>query len=327
MIHTEKAVVAHLKGWAREHLGRHDSPEYHRYHQAFAELLAAKRSEQQAEHDNQGAFGMASAAGCMRAMAFKRAGEKQEFSGDELATWEIGHLVECMTLALLQVSGFTVQTHNVPGIWQSGPIRPDPGLPRGSTQIVASLPPAHHSYTDGILRGGPIALPYPLALSIKSASYKSSGRQGSTWKRYGFAALPLDGIHRAQPSWWLQSQLEMEGLGLAHALVIAAAKDMIKAFDGDSVFQESGSLTWYAEVVPKEAGIAPSVAAGYERILSTAPMVVPPVVVHPHPEKWFVKLPAPGDVSNGWRGPNAEATGTFGPCFGCGFAEKCRGVA
>ena len=310
-LYAETATVRHLEAWCRDHLGHHDSPEYTRYHARFQEHLTRKREEQAREHSNGGLFGMSGAAGCLRANALKRArAEGKPMEGDTLVTFEIGHLLECMTLAVLDASGFKVE---------------DPQRP-------VELGGVFRSAVDGIVTAGPVALPYPVVLSVKTASYKSSSppRGNAPAKRYGFAALPLDGVRKAQPSWWVQSQLEMAATGFERSLVVAIAKDMIAAFRGDSVFTASGSLSWYAELIPAEP-----MSAGYldrryrdaKALLDDGglwPQQIPPVVYQP--DRGFVVLPAPGDVSKGWGGPNKEATGTFSPCFGCqygGMPEVC----
>lgn len=318
MIFTETAIIRYLEAWCKDHLGHHDSPEYARYHARFQEHLARKREEQAREHSNGGLFGMSGAAGCLRANALKRARvEGKPMEGDTLVTFEIGHLLECMTLAVLDASGFKVE---------------DP-------QRAVELGGVFRSAVDGVLTAGPVALPYPLLVSAKTNSYKSSSppRGNAPAKRYGFAALPLDGVRKAQPSWWVQSQLEMAATGYTHSLVLVVAKDMIAAFRGDSVFTASGSLSWYAEVIPAEPTKAESEAdpswlkleGQYGHALTLLdqgadPRRVPPVVYQPG--NGFIVLPAPGDFASGWKGPNQQVTGTFNPCFGCqygGMKEIC----
>lgn len=317
MIHTQKAVVAHLRRWVSENLRRHDSPGRLLYHEIFSRRLDEKRFEQEEEHDNKGLFGMSSAAGCMRANAAKRAGIPSEpVDADTLSTWEIGHLLECKALAILEASGFTL----------------------GSAQVECHLPPAHLSYADGVLTAGPVDLPYPVVLSVKTSSFKMSGKQrGGGFKRYGFCALPLDGIYRGQPSWYVQAQLEMAALGIDNALVLVIAKDMVKAMQDDPIMQESGSLTWYAELVRSDRpskllslGTAFDFREAYERLLDADPVSVPPVLYRSGqapPDKRWIRLPAPGDVESGWGGENQQATGDYNPCFSCQFASWCREVS
>lgn len=299
-LYTHTPTVKYLKAWCAEHMGAHDDPLYHKYHSLFADHLAKKRTEQQQLHDNEGKFGMSQAAGCIRANSLRRAGVKgKPPDGDTRLTWEIGHLLECMSLAVLEAPGFTLS----------------------ASQVRCELP-NHLSWADGILAAGPVDLPYPLLLSIKTNSYKSSGRTKGGFKRFGFAGLPLDGIRTSQPSWYVQAQLEMLAKIVPRALILVVAKDMVKAFEGDEIFQESGSLSWYAELIEFDTVIAEEVAHAYRpgRDL-TRPAVY-------SPDKGFITLPAPGDVSEGWGGLNKEATGTFNPCFGCefgGMPEVCHG--
>lgn len=344
-MYTEKNVVRHLEAWAREHLGQHDSPEYRRYREIFRELLAAKHTEQGEEHDNRGCFGMSGAAGCMRSQALKRARiPAAPFSGADRWTFERGHQCEVSVLALLQASGFEVVARErceacggsgrydnfFEGEVECG--RCD-GSGDGPNQIAADLSPVFYSYTDGILVSGPIELPYRMALSVKAKGYKGSTfskKYGA--KRHGFAALPLDGLHKAEPGYWIQSQLEMAALGLDAALVVIVAMDIVKAYDQDPIFIESGSLAFYAEVVLRNDQIAQQVRQAYETFgMGPEPDQVPAVVVYNGAGKEMRRLPIPGHIEMGpngptWQGPNAEAVGRFNPCRGCGYAERCRSL-
>lgn len=319
MLYTETSVTRHLTRWCAEHLGKHDSPEYQAYMRHFEAYLQVKRLEQSAPHDNAGRFGMSGAAGCLRANALKRAGVKgKPIDGDSAVTFEIGHLLECMALAVLKASGFNVTR----------------------VQETIRLDPAFQSAMDGVLEAGPVHLPYPVILSVKTASYKSSSppRGKNPAKRYGFAQLPLDGIRKAQPSWYVQSQLEMDATGIGHALVVTIAKDMIAAFRGDSVFESSGSLSWYSELLRADGLTADSVARPHRTALENIGEnmradEVPPLVFRSETMEGggtafgWLKLPAPGDVESGWGGENKFATGLFNPCFGCqygGMKEVCR---
>lgn len=315
MMYTETSVTRYLERWAQEHLGDHASSVYRKYHEAFARHLLTKRAEQAEEHSNAGRFGMAKAGGCLRATAMAWAGvPKAPLSGSTQATFEVGHLLECMTLAILEASGFVLR----------------------GTQVVCDLPPAHYSYADGVLLSGPVELPYPLVLSVKTQGYKTSGRTRDGWKRYGFAALPLDGIRKGQHDWFVQSQLEMAALDLRHALVLVVAKDMVKAMEADPIMQESGSLTFYAELLAREEGferpyqeMAGEVLSVLSATLSAAgPEEAQRVAVAAHPivsrPGRFVTLPAPGDVASGWGGENQKACGDFNRCNGCVYTERCR---
>lgn len=305
MIYTETSVTRYLEDWMAAHLGDHTSPEYRRYLELFQTYLDEKREEQREEHDNEGNFGMSSAAGCLRANALRRAGVKgRPETGSTRHTWEVGHLCEVMTLAVLAASGFKLR----------------------GTQVRCDFPP-HLSWADGVIESGPVPLPYPLVLSVKSSSYKSSSfSRGKAMKRYGFPALPLDGVERAQPSWYVQLQLEMAALGLRHGLVVAVAKDMIKAFEGDPIMQESGSLSLYAEVIEAESWVAENVAAEHAYIQDKESSAVHPILTWVGRDRGPVRFPAPGDVVSGWGGPNQQATGTFNYCFGCqyGGTQHCK---
>lgn len=297
MIYTETATVRHLESWCLMHFGRHDSAEYAHYRARFVEHLKRKHEEQSRPHSNNGLFGMSQAAGCLRANALRRAGVKgRPTPGDTRVTWEIGHIVECMALAILDASGFEVED------------------PQRRVQLAGTF----DSAVDGILMDGPVFLPYPLVLSVKSSSYKSSSppRGNTPAKRYGFAGLLLDGVRKAEPKWWTQSQLEMAGTGFAHSLILVVAKDMIAAFRGDSVFASSGSLSFYAELIPAEP--VPKVEGQYKNVLGlldegARPQDAPPAIYSP--DRGFIVLPTPGVVTAKWTSnPNADAVGSFNPC-------------
>jgi hypothetical protein len=316
MIYTETSVTRYLEKWAADNLGDHQSPAYLKYHEAFSRHLLTKRAEQSEEHSNNGKFGMAKAGGCLRATAFSWAGVPREpLSGSTQVTFEVGHLLECMTLALLEASGFKLQ----------------------GTQVVCDLPPAHYSYADGVLLSGPVELPYPLVLSVKTSSFKMSGKnRDGSYKRYGFCSLPLDGVCQGQYEWYVQAQLEMAALNIPNTIVLVVAKDMVKTMENDPIMQESGSLSFYAEVLDRVPGFeVPYQEMGGETLqvlrdilaeagpgeAERAAAAVLPIVSRPGR---FVRLPSPGDVASGWGGENQKACGDFNRCNGCSYAERCR---
>lgn len=310
-IFTERSITTFLSDWCSREFASHDSPGRKRYEKEFQALLDLKRAEQRTQHSNGGRFGMSSAGGCLRAAAYKRAGVKGEpEGGDTLVTWEIGHLLEIMGGAILTAAGFKV-TRRQETIW---------------------LDPAFQSAIDGVLEDGPVPLPYPLLLSLKTNSYKSSQppRGNSPAKRYGFAGLPLDGIAAAQPGWNIQAQLEMAATGMEHELVLVIAKDMIAAFKSDPIFNASGSLSFYAEVLLREHSESidatplptDTIVAAYSAVMDREPSWVLPIYFTG--ANGPVTLPSPGDVESGWKGHNQVATGRFNPCFSCGYASICR---
>lgn len=288
-----EGVITHLESWCQANLGRHDSPGFHTYHEHFRSLINAKILERQEEHHNEGAYGMSKAGGCVRAACLARAGApRKPISGSDAVTFELGHIVEVMALAVLQASGFTVT-----------------GL-----QDRVRLAGLFSSATDGVLTAGPVDLPYPLPVSIKSTGYK----MGKPGQRRGFAALPAAGVRAEQPGWWVQSQLEMAALSSSHSLVLVVARDVIKAYEGDRFMP---SLAWYAELLRSEASLQRRVIAMYDDAANFRdPQDSPPAYFIGN---GWANLPAPGDNASGWGGPNQKATGKFNPCNGCDFAELC----
>lgn len=304
-MYGHEPLIRHLQSWCRDNLPG-GSPGRHALHEAWRRHFAAKLAEQEAEHDNAGLFGMSSAGGCLRAQALRRAGVKgAPAPGDDRVTWEMGHLGEVLALATLEASGFHL----------------------AQVQAPAVIPGVFSSKVDGVLYGGPVDLPYPLILSVKTASYKMGGAK----KRRGFAALPLEGIANENGTWSVQAQLEMQALGMEHVLFLVLAKDMVKQYEGDPLLP---SLSWYAELLPRVPGSVGRIVEAHKLVLDTpaVPAIgVPPFTFWPNGNGFkVVKLPEPGSKGtekSGWGGPNQEATGRFNSCFSCAFAALCRGEA
>jgi len=269
--------------------------------------LRAKHIEQSSEHSNGGRFGMSKAGGCTRAATLKLLGHEAEpVSGSTRVTFEIGHQVEVMALAMLRAMGFTIP----------------------ETQEPVTLDPFMRSASDGLLTDGPdLDIPYPAILSVKSAAYKMSGQQKGRWVRRGITELPFDGVRKAQPSWWAQLQAEMHGSGRRYGLLLAVSKDIVKAFEKDPYMGEggNGSLTFYAELIEYdplfcETQLLPVWTEAWARVnegRASAPYYL-------GPQSTYVRLPVAGDTASGWGGPNREATSTFNPCGGCEMSAACK---
>ena len=300
-------IARQLETWWREHGGRHDDAAWQAYIADLRSTLPAKLDEISAEHINgDGAskrFGMSKAGGCTRAAALKYLGhEGDPFTGSTLVTFHIGHLLECMAIASLRACGYAVD----------------------GAQAAVTIDPFMHSYSDGIIAD---LDGRPAILSVKTAGYKKSGKQGAKWVRQGFPALPFEGVYAGQPSWWAQVQAEMYGTGIDQALVLVAAKDMVKAMEGDPYMGDegNGSLSWYAEVVPYDPAVCkdqllPVWQQTWDSV--TDGKAGQPFVWHAESRR-YRQLTSPGDTKSGWGGPNRDVTGTFNPCFGCDFATAC----
>jgi hypothetical protein len=313
-----RPLTVFLQDWCARNLPS-GSPGRPALHTAWRRHFEAKLAEQEIPHGNAGLFGMSSAAGCLRANALKRAGIKgAPTPGDDLVTFEIGHALESLALAILEASGFEL----------------------AGTQIPAVIDGVMSSAADSALLSGPVDLPYPCLVSAKTSSYKATQRG----KRRGFAALPLDGVAEAHPSWHLQAQLEMRALPqYGHVLVLVLAKDMVKVYEGDPLLP---SLSWYAEVLPRRAGFEEPTLIAHRHVLAAEDDAMQSsgvdeadVARSVMPITWWprggslepIVLPEPGivnpDKGKRWSGPNAEATGRFNPCGGCDFPAVCRGEA
>jgi hypothetical protein len=288
-------ITRELANWWTTYGGRHDSPEWAAYLADMRSLLATKHDELTSEHHNEGRFGMSKAAGCTRAATLKALGaEPEPFDGDTLVTFHIGHMMECLAIATLRACGYNID----------------------SSQERVRLDPFMSSAFDGVIEDIGVDLPGPLPalLSVKSAGYKGSSQSRGKWLRRGFAALPFDGIYKGNFSAWCQSQAEMHASGIPRTLVTVVAKDIVKAFQGDPYMQESGSLSFYCELVPVWSEAWGNVAAGKA---GSAYFFNPT-------SGTYARLPKPGDTASGWGGPNQQATGTFSPCFGCDLVKACK---
>jgi len=308
-------VARALDSWWASHAGRHDDPAWQAFLEDEANLLRTKRDELAREHSNAGPdgrkrFGMSKAAGCTRAATLKLLGhEEAPFSGSTLATFHIGHLLECSAIATLHAAGY--QTSGTQEV-----VTLDPFMASASDDVIVS-------HYDGVP-----PVPVPCLLSVKTAGYKMSGRRGAKWVRQGFAALPFEGVRKEQPSWWAQAQAEMHGTGITHTLVLVKAKDIVKVFENDPYLgpEGNGSLTFYTELIeydPHFAGHELLPVWGQAWSDAQDGRAGQPMFLRGSDSK-YIRLPAIADTANGWGGPNKEATGTFNPCNGCGMAGPCK---
>jgi len=297
-------LAADLEKFWREHGSRHDDPAWQLYLKEFGGLLSAKLTEMGEEHSNGGLFGMSKAAGCTRAATLKAAGAEEEaFSGSTLVTFSLGHLCEILGIATLRAAGYEVT-----GVQQPVTI---PGLMQSASDGIISI--------DG----------EQMILSVKSVGYKLSGRnKDGSFKRYGFAQLPFDGILGAQATWWPQAQAEMHGSGLTKTMFLVVAKDMIKVMEQDEAMKENGSLSFYAEVVEYDrAWCEEELMKVWQQAKASveANRLGLPWVFNGKTKK-YVQLPEPGvvDPKNIWGGANQTATGSFNFCGGCSLVDACR---
>lgn len=319
-LYSHRPVIKALEGFAREHLGNPASPVFARQQERFLELLKIKQEEWLTPHSNEGAFGMSSAGGCMLKADLKRDGlEGVPPEGHTKATWHHGHLVECELLSFLEAIGCKLE-----GL--QAPVR--------TYRADGSL--LHSSAIDGLITSAPseLEIPHGTIVSCKSTAYKMAAFvKGGNQKRRGFPALPF-GVMQEEPSWYLQAQLEMHGWnqalgqGFGHVLLVVQAKDVVQAYAQDEILQDSGSLAFYAELIPYNEAIAHALVKAREKAdhIAALPQLGADGLR-------FVKLPEPGSPggqnSKGfsiWAGPNQAATGTFNHCGACEFRFHCSGV-
>jgi hypothetical protein len=290
-------ITKELESWWREYGGKPASPAWASWCADYAILSGTKLAEMTEEHSNAGRFGMSSAGGCTRKVALRFMGaDTAELPGSTRATFTIGHLLEVMALASIRACGYQV----------------------GDFQAKTRIEPWAESTVDAIMTLDGVRT----VVGIKSGGYKMSGRTKDGWKRYGFAQFPLDGVKKTNPGYWAQSQAEMHGLGLTQSLFVIVAKDMIKAMENDPILKESGSLSFYAELIPYdrewcEENLVPAWVGAWadvtERII--------PEPMYLTADGSYVLLSV-GDADAG----NKKRTGTYDPCSYCDLREACVGV-
>lgn len=300
-------LARQMEDWWRDHAGCHDDAAWHTYLDNYDALFRTKLDELRAEHTNNGRFGMSKASGCLRAVGLKFLGHPAEpFSGSTLATFHIGHLLELMAIATVQAMGYTTR----------------------GTQAPVMVEDFMHSYHDEIIED--LDGDGPAVLSVKTSAYKMSGLKrggnktnASDYLRRGFTELPMDGVKRAQPSWWAQAQAEMLGAGIGRTLVVAVAKDIVKVFESDPYMAENGSLTFYAEMIPFDQEFAEEhLLPAWREAWADVQSGRPPRALVLNKAGEYVPLAKLGDGS-GWGGVNQQVTGNYNPCYGCDLRVAC----
>jgi hypothetical protein len=333
---THRPVTQALETFAREHLGNHESPLFRKQQEIFLARLQEKQAEWLVPHDNEGAYGMSGAGSCLLKQDLSRDGVKgTPVPGWTKTTWHLGHLIEVITVSILETLGCVIEG-------TQAPVR--------TYRADGSL--LHSSKVDGIIVSAPaeLQIPVPIILSVKSTAYKMAAFvKGGNQKRKGFAALPF-GVKSEEPSWYMQAQLEMHGAGEwrqkcidaralslgwvpkrwdgttpQQVLLVAVAKDVIAAYSQDEILQDAGSMAFHAEILKYEPHIATQ--------LVNARQVFDHIACVPVPDGLgvgFVRLPDPGSPGGQntkgfsiWGGPNQGATGTFNPCGMCEFKAHC----
>ena len=289
--------------WWHEHGGNHESPQWAAFIEAKAILIATKHDELLSPHDNAGCFGMSKAGGCTRSAGLKWLGHKGEpFTGSTRWVFQCGHDGEVNVLATLTAMGYPVL----------------------GTQAPARIEPFMHSFSDGLLEEFERKR---TVVGVKTAGYKMSGRnRDGSWKRYGFAQLPLDGVLAAQPGHYAQAQAEMHAHGAEQFLYIAAAKDMIAAMKDDPIMKESGSLAFYVELIPYNkpwvtTQLLPTWDAQWADVQAGEPGE--PMFLNGR-SATYVKLPKPGSAN---KDDNKDATGSYNACVYCDLRAACPQAA
>lgn len=295
-------LARQLEEWHAAHNGQHADPAWESFLNDFQSLIALKATEMTEEHSNDGKFGMSKAGGCTRAAALKLLGnEPTPFSGSTRVTFFIGHVVECLAIASLRALNYEV----------------------GGGQQVVTIDDYMHSASDGIIADFDGA---ETILSVKSAGYKKSGKQGKQWVRRGFPELPFMGVRRSQPGHYAQAQAEMYGSGISQVLYLVASKDIIKAMEedpylGDGDGKGNGSLTFYAELIKyDEMFCHTQLLPVWEKQWADVQAGRPGDAMFLTGDGGYAKLTA---ASQSWQ-PNAGKTGTYNPCNYCDLVSACK---
>lgn len=288
-----------LEAWWKEHGGNPESAQWLAFVDSLGPLLQRKLKEVSEEHSNAGRFGMSKAGGCTRAAVLKWLdAEAEPFTGSTNATFFIGHLLEvALGVASLKALGFEM-------VGGQQPVSIDPFMTSASDDIIAPHPLLGNKKT---------------ILSIKTNGYKMSGKTKEGWKRFGFAQLPLDGVKKTSPGNWAQAQAEMHGSGIDQILVLYVAKDIIKAMQDDPIMRDSGSLTFYAELIHYDkAWCETQLLPVWEGAWASAQRGDPGPALYLTQEGVWVEL-----VQGGDKAANRPLTGTYSPCEYCDFREAC----
>jgi hypothetical protein len=294
-------IAKELEAFFLKHGKGSNDPHWKAFITDFRKLIEPKYIELLSTRERSGKFGMSKSGGCTRAAALKFLGYSEEpTTGSSQVTFLIGHLVEILGLAALRAVGYEIS----------------------EMQTAVEIQPWGKSAIDGLfdLDGT------PTLLSVKSIGYKKSGKEWrgkqQQWVRRGFPELPFEGVKKAQPSWWAQAQSEMHARGVTQTLVLAVAKDIIKAMEGDPYLgaNGNGSLTFYAELVPADPlWVKGSLLPVWQAQWDAATAFDPGPALYLRGDGTWAEL----DIANlEWR-PNADLTGTFNPCCYCSFVESC----
>ena len=290
--------------WWQEHGGRHDDPAWLSFLANIGTLTTRKIVEHSTAHSNEGRFGMSKAGGCTRYSALKYLGATEVITGSTRFTFQLGHMVEIYGLATLMAIGVPIVAADDNGV-----------------QCVARIDPMMMSRTDGmVIPADDDRTWVRMPVSIKSAGYKMSGRnRDGSWKRYGWAQYPLDGVQGTSPGYWAQMQAEMAGTDTSHALLLVVAKDMIKAMESDPILSErNGSLSFYAEIVERddrfiEEQLRPVWTEAWDGVRTAR---LNPAWYLNKDGKYVLLNPATPKE-------NKALTGTYDPCSYCNLKDAC----
>jgi hypothetical protein len=180
-----------------------------------------------------------------------------------------------------------------------------------------------HSATDGVIDPDPRFNNIRSALSVKSAGFKMSGKnRDGSWKRYGFAQYPFDGLKKTNPKYWAQSQAEMFALGLQQSVLLVVAKDIIKAMEGDPYLgpKGNGSLSFYVETTAYDSEwcasqLVPTWSEAWGNQLRGEAGAAKVITASGE----YVSLDIAGDTAT-----NKALTGNYNDCDYCDLYAACK---
>lgn len=308
-------LARQLEKFWQEHCGdnNHDDPEWHQWLTKYQELMTLKMIEFKSEHkneiDDQKVYGMSKVGGPTRAANLAKLGFKPSIrSGSTNFTFWLGHEVELAALATLEMIGVEIKdTQAKQQIF---------------TEIDDKKIPLFGSTSDGITN----FLGLNTVISVKSAAYKMSGKRAGQWYRQGFAELPFEGVRKSHPEYWLQLQAELLASGYPQGMFVFAAKDIVKAFEGDEYLgaRGNGSLTFYVELIKPEVELHEMIMKMWTDTYKARSEGKAGDCYYVSKNFQYVKLEkAEVNPKNIWGGKNQEITGRFNPCGGCDFLKVC----
>jgi hypothetical protein len=139
-------------------------------------------------------------------------------TGQQKRIFEMGHVLENVIAEWLRNAGFELKTHD------------ESGQQFGFTQADGRI----QGHVDGIIRGGPLALKYPLLWECK------------TMKSAAWRDLAKDKLEVANPQYFAQIQLYMAYMKLSQCLFTSLNKDTAELYH-ELISLNPASAAYYSD--------------------------------------------------------------------------------